>query len=108
MTKQIETIDITPKWEGLILPMLQAFEDTNNMEVRKDIIDQLTKLAKTVDNLEEGHGIGSVTPSYIKTCHINQLKYLVQIHNYLAGMSRSSFIELQNILNEELKNREAK
>ena len=47
MTKQIETIDITPKWEGLILPMLQAFEDTNNMEVRKDIIDQLTKLAKT-------------------------------------------------------------
>jgi hypothetical protein len=53
MTKLIKTIDITPKWEGLILPMLLAFEDTNNMEVRRDIINQLTKLAKIVDNLKE-------------------------------------------------------
>ena len=51
MTKIIKTIDITPKWEGLILPMLQAFEDTNNMEVRRDIINQLTRLASIVDSL---------------------------------------------------------
>ena len=52
MNKQIKTIDITPKWQGLVLPMLQAFEDTNNMDVRRDIINQLTRLARIVDNME--------------------------------------------------------
>ena len=53
MTKQIKTIDITPKWEALILPMLQAFVDTDNMEVRRDIINQLTKIARIADNVKE-------------------------------------------------------
>ena len=52
MNKQIKTIDITPKWQGLVLPMLQAFEDTKNMDVRRDIINQLTRLARIVDNME--------------------------------------------------------
>ena len=52
MTKKTY-IDVTPKWEALILPMLQAYENTDQMEVRKNIIKELKRLAKIVDNLKE-------------------------------------------------------
>ena len=49
-----ETIDLTPKWQGLLPIMLQVLEDPNfPPEAKANIRSELTRLAKFVDEMNE-------------------------------------------------------
>jgi hypothetical protein len=46
-----ETIDITPTWSALILPMVEVLKNPKaNSQSKKDIQSELVRLAKIVDD----------------------------------------------------------
>ena len=50
----METIDITPKWSALILPMVEVLKNPKaNPQSKKDIQSELLRLAKIVDDQNE-------------------------------------------------------
>lgn len=51
--KEIKTIDITPSWKSLVRPLLDAYSDTKNPDVKKDIISEFERMAETVDDLNK-------------------------------------------------------
>ena len=50
----MKTIDITPTWASLILPMIEVLKNPNaSFEAKNDITYELIRLAKVVDGSEE-------------------------------------------------------
>ena len=50
----METIDITPTWSALILPMIEVLKNPNApTEAKKEITDEFVRLAKIVDEYNE-------------------------------------------------------
>lgn len=49
-----DTIDITPKWSALILPMVEVLKNPKaNPQAKKEIQAELLRLAKIVDDQNE-------------------------------------------------------
>ena len=47
----MKTIDITPTWASLILPMIEVLKNPNaSFEAKNDITYELIRLAKVVDS----------------------------------------------------------
>ena len=49
-----DTIDITPKWSALILPMIEVLKNPNAEPQAKKLVQaEILRLAKIADNLNE-------------------------------------------------------
>ena len=51
MTKK--EIDITPKYEGIVRAMLEAYINTNDPKVKKDLEGEFLKMARTTDKFQD-------------------------------------------------------
>lgn len=50
----IKTIDVTPKWSAIILPMVEVLKNPRaNPQAKKEIEAELLRLAKIVDDQNE-------------------------------------------------------
>lgn len=50
----MKTIDVTPKWSALILPMVEVLKNPKAQpQAKKEIQAELLRLASIVDNLNE-------------------------------------------------------
>jgi len=50
----MKTIDITPTWSALILPMVEVLKNPKaDPQSKKEITDELVRLAKIVDQYNE-------------------------------------------------------
>ena len=54
----METIDITPTWSALILPMVEVLKNPKApAEAKKEITDEFIRLAKIVDAYNESQSV---------------------------------------------------
>lgn len=51
MKENVETIDMTPTWESLVLTLARLYVDGNTFESRKIAEEELRKMAKMADIL---------------------------------------------------------
>jgi len=47
--KEVETIDITPTWEGLLPLLVEVAANGETAEGRKEAMDELRRMARAVD-----------------------------------------------------------
>ena len=60
----MKTIDVTPTWSALILPMIEVLKNPKaDPQAKKDITKELSKLAKIADDYNEERRQVPLNPS---------------------------------------------
>mgnify|MGYP005673373193 CR=1 FL=1 len=60
----MKTIDVTPTWSALILPMVEVLKNPQaDPQAKKDITKELSRLAKIADDYNEERRQAPLNPS---------------------------------------------
>ena len=106
MDQDTQTIDITPTWQGLLPLLVEVAANGDSAAGRKSAMDELMRLAKTVDESNTANKLPSLDAARAE--HAELLELLSQATYYMTLDKGSAYISVeymqkQDTLRDQIK-----